>query len=230
MSPVSWLLLAALLGADPADAGSPQRQILDRIVAVIDRRPLVLSELELEGRVELIQQGGVQAATEALSDDDLAAALEWAIGQRLALAEADRLQVFDVEEADVIKAFRAFEAQIGGPEALRAFLERQEASQGQIAVILLRDLRVSRFLDSKVKLSARVTEDDLRSFYSAHAGELGGLPYEQVRDTLKARLTRERYRALAQKQLAALRAKADVRVVAPFGRKADEADRTPARP
>ncbi len=234
-----WLVAAALLGAEPTaaaekappDVAAPARQVIDRIVAILDNRPLLLSELEFEARVALIQQGGVLAATAPLSDEDLASALDWAIGQRLALAEADRLQVLDVDAADVAKALKEFQVQIAGPRRLAAFLASQEATEAQLAAVLQRDLRVSRFLDSKVKLSVRVTEEDLTRFYALHAHELGGQPYKDVREGIKNQLTRERYRTLAKKQLEDLRAKADVRIVAPFAqRPAASADPAPARP
>lgn len=237
MPPAGAALALALALAVSPDGGSAApaggRQIIDRIVAIVDGRPLLLSELELEARIALIQQGGVAAATAALGDDDLAAALEWAIGQRLALAEAERLQVFDVDDAELAKALRAFEARFASPRHLQAFLAAREASNNQLAAVLLRDLRVSRFLDSKVKLSARVTEEDLQRYYAAHADELGGQPYERVRDGIKGQLTRERYRTLAKKQLEDLRAKAEVRTVAPFARRAPpsgEQASPPARP
>lgn len=224
MSCAPWLVMAALLGGDPsatpgADAGASGREVVDRIAAIVDNRPLLLSELEFEARVALIQQGGVLAVSAPLSDDDLASALEWAIGQRLALSEAERLQVFDVEAADVAKALKSFEVQIAGPRRLAAFLASQEATEGQLAAVLQRDLRVQRFLESKVKLAARPTEEDVQRFFAVHAGELGGQPYDKVREGIRAQLVRERSRTMTKKQLDDLRAKAEVRIVAPFGRR-----------
>ncbi|HEY3447861.1 MAG TPA: hypothetical protein VGK67_16010 [Myxococcales bacterium] len=228
-----WLVLAALLGGDPS-AGSggaaPARQVVDRIVAILDNRPLLLSELEFEARVALIQQGGVLAASAALSDEDLASALEWAIGQRLALAEADRLQVFDVDAPDVAKELKSFEVQMAGPRKLAAFLASQEATQSQLSAVLQRGLRVQRFLDTKVKLSSRVTEEDVARYYAIHAGELGGQPYERLREGIKAQLARERSRTMTKKQLDDLRAKADVRIVAPFARQPAAPDGAPTKP
>ncbi|MGC4113861.1 MAG: hypothetical protein QM765_04240 [Myxococcales bacterium] len=199
-------------------------------MAILDNRPLLLSELEFEARVALIQQGGTRAASAALSDEDLASALDWAIGQRLALAEATRLQVFDVDAAEVAKAVKQFEVQIAGPSKVEAFLAAQEATPGQLAAVLQRGLRVSRFLDTKVKLSARVTEEDMSRFYALHASELGDQPYDRVRDGIKTQLMRERYRVLAKKLLDDLRAKADVRIVAPFAQQASSPDPGAARP
>jgi len=212
------LVLAALCGADAPDAGAPPRQVIDRVVAIFDRQPLLLSELEFEARIALIQQGGVLAASAPLSDDDLAAALEWSIEQRLLLTEAERLRAFEIDDATFAKTLNSFVEKISGPKALETFLASQEATASQLSAVLLRSARVARFLDSRMGLS-RVTEEELSRWYAAHASELGGQPYEKVKDGIKAQLNRERYRTVIKKQLDDLRAKSDVRIVAPFGKR-----------
>lgn len=213
-----WLVLAALCGADAPDAGAPARQVIDRIVAIVERQPLLLSDLEFEARIALIQQGGALAVSAPLGDDDLAAALEWSIEQRLLLTEAERLRAFELDEATAARTYKSFVEKIAGPRKLEAFLASQEATESQLTAVLLRSARVARFLDSKMGLS-RVTEEELTRWYAAHASELGGQPYEKMREGIRTRLTRERYRTLVKKQLDDLRSKADVRIVAPFGKR-----------
>jgi len=210
------LALAALLAAAAPDAGTGQGRVLDRIVAIVDRQPLTLSQLELEARVAFIANGGTDAATAPLGDRDLASALELAIDQRLVLAEADRLRVYDVDDAAVASALKDFQARLHGDKQFRAFLDSQETTAEEVAAILRRALRVSRFLDSKIKLASHASEDDLRRYFAAHASELGDLPYDRQRDTIRALITRERKEALTRKQLDELRARADVRTVIPF--------------
>ena len=113
-------------------------------------------------------------------------------------------------------AVKAFAGRLPG-DAYRAFLESQEATEEELASILRRDLRVTRFLASKVPFAARVTEPDVRRYWTTHA-ELAEQPYERVREAIYAQLTRERYRTLpaARKQLEDQRAKADVRTVTSF--------------
>lgn len=230
LSLAALLLLAA--PDAPTPAAQPESRVLDRVVAIVEQQPLLLSELEFEARVALIQQGGTNAATAPLGEEDLAAALEWAIDQRLALAEADRLRVFLVDEAKVQEAIRAFQARFRSPREAEAFLLAQEATPAELAAVLRRDLRVSQFINSKVRLSARVTSEDLRRYYAAHAADFGGQPFESVRETIRALLTRDRYRALARKQLEELRARADVRTVAAFGHGAasPSGDAAPGQP
>lgn len=223
------LLLLALAAAPPLQAAAPPlpapstadapgARLLDRIVAVIDGQPLLLSEIEFETRIALISRGGRQAAWAPLADDDLAAGLEYVIGQRLAHAEADRLQVFAVADEEVAAALREFAAKFPNDKLFRQFFLLNEASEEQLAAVVRRNLRVARYVDSKVKLAARVSEDELKRHFRDHAADFEGRSYPDVRDGIKALLTRERYQTLAAKQFGELRSRADVRLLAPFAR------------
>lgn len=223
------LLLCAALGAgsvpeNAPPAAPPDRQVLDRIVAVVERQPLLLSELELEARVAFIRQGGAAASESPLSEEDLARTLEYVIGQRLVWDEAERLQVFEVADEETGQALASFEGRFPSKVAFRHFLSSLEASEDQLAAVLRRELRVTRFLDSKVKLLARVGEEQLRDFYRDHPEQFAGQSYAAVREAIKAHLTRERYRELTRTQLDELRTRADVRLLAPFARRPSAAN------
>lgn len=212
--------VAASPGEKPAaaPARTPPR-VLDCLVATVAKQPLLLSELELEARVALIGAGGLSAAHAPLSDEVLAEVLEYVVGQRLAYLEADRLQVFAVDDEEVQRSVGAFAGRFEAPARYREFLVRHEATEGQVAAIFRRDLRVARFIDSKVKLSARVPEAELRQFYFAHEKDFARQPYTKVREGIRTLLTRERTKSLARAQLEELRGRGDVRRVAPFAKK-----------
>ena len=234
-------LLLALLATQAPDASAsaaPRAGLVDRVVAIIDKRPMLLSELEFEARVEAIQHGGLEAATAPLSDEVLAAALDLAIGRRLALAEADRLQVFETGDAvaaqaadkAAAKALQAFKKLFKSDKQLLAFLDGQEASPEELAALLQRNERVTHFIDTKVRFRARLTDEDARRYWAAHASELGAAPFEDLRGAILEKLTRERYQVLTRKVLDELRAKADVRVVAPFAQQGFDAGGPPSVP
>ncbi len=225
------IALALLPASSPAQLASAQpaaeRKVIDRVVAVVNKEPLLLSELMLEARVVLINQGGVLAAQAELADAELASALEYSIGQRLAWAEADRLQVFAVDEEEVARALNELAGHFPSRAKYQAFLQQQEASEDQLAAILRRQLRVARYLDSRVKLAARVSEEELRRFYQEHQDDFVGQGFSQVREGIKAALTRDRYRQLAKRLMDELRARAEVRVVAHFGEPGGAGKRQP---
>jgi len=221
----SVVLLSFLFAGSP-DAGSPAsgREWIDAIVATVGGEPIFLSEIELEARVAIIEQGGTLAAHAPLAADDLAAALEWAVDQRLVLAEAERLRVFNVDDAEVAKAIKAFQARFPDEKAMRAFLDSQEATEDELAAVLRRELRVARFLESRQRHAARAVEQEVQRALSS-GGPDGGSEREAVKvELVRAReLMRERYRALTRKELDELRAKADVRIASQVvqGRRGD---------
>ncbi len=205
----------------PAASKSPRSQetrVLDQLVAVVEKQPIMLSELEFEARVALINKGGTEAVDAELSEDVLASIADYVVGQKVAFLEAERLQVFAVDDAEVLKARAELVARFPHEKAYRDFLDGHEASEEQLLAILRRDLRVARFIESKVKLMARVTEAELRRFYDSHGEDFAGQPFTKVREGIRTLLLRERYQDLARSQLEQLRARSDVRLVAAFAR------------
>src|SRR5687768_16059436 len=97
-----------------------QPRLLDRSVALIDGRVLTLSELQFETRVLLIYAGGIEAAFRELDHSTLRSALDSVIGQRLEIAEADKLKAYPLEEGEIDRAMERFGARLGGPDALEA--------------------------------------------------------------------------------------------------------------
>ncbi|AGC45936.1 hypothetical protein MYSTI_04644 [Myxococcus stipitatus DSM 14675] len=215
-----WLLVAPVSQAwaqgVPAEA---RGRVVDRVVAIIEGRVLSLSELEFEARVALIQRGGVQALDVPLDEQTLRGALELVINQRVQVLNADRLQAFPAEPSEVEARLEVFRVRVGGAEALERFLARSEVDLEGLKAVLARGLRAERVLDSRIRLRAQVGETEVRRYYEQHSAEHPG-DYETVRDTIREKLFRERYAALAVEELAQVRASAQVRRVAPFTREA----------
>jgi hypothetical protein len=222
VNPSSRAALAALLFAATAAAGqeapTPPGRIIDRAVALVEGQVITLSDLEFEARVALVQAGGVQAATAPLDEAALRDALDLAIGQRLQASEADKLQAYSLEEAEVQHALNAFKARFGSDREYQAFLDRHEADTQLLATVLTRGLRAAKILESKLKLKAQVTEAQLKSYYEANKAELGGVPFDEVRTSLRQKLVAERLRQLVRVELEQARRTAEVRLIAPFAR------------
>jgi hypothetical protein len=210
-------LALAVLWAAPTRADDSKAHVIDRVVAVIDGRTLTQSELELEARVALIQRGGSAAATAPLTTSDLRAALEYSVGQRLANDEADKLQEFTLDQAELHQVMESFKERMGGDVPFQRFLAGQEADASQIEAVLAREKRAEKFWDNKVRLRARTSEADVRQYYDEHE-DLHGHKYEDVRAQIRDQLTEERYRGLIRQELAQARRSADVRLIAPWAR------------
>ncbi len=214
------LLVASLVAAPATEAVSPgrPRQLLDRVAAMLDNEPLLLSEVELETRVALVQRSGPDEAEKPFSDGQVGAALERSIHYRLALAEAERLQVFPPSEGESARLLKAFAARFPSSAAYRGFLQRLEVSESAVAAILQRDLRVERYIDSRVQVRAHISDDDLRERYATRPADYEGHSFQEARERIRGEIARERYPTQVEQLLAELRAKARVRYAAAFAR------------
>jgi hypothetical protein len=214
-----WALAPVALAQQGSAPPRSEGRLVDRVVAVIEDQVLTLSELEFETRVALVQRAGVQAAEAPLGESALRAALELAISHRLLVLGADKVQAFEVEGADLQARLESFRERLGSESALLAFLTRHDADVDQLKAVLERSLRAERILDGRIRLRAQVGELELQRYYKQNEAELKG-PYAVVRDSLREKLFRERYGALAAAELAQVQAGARVRRVAPFAREA----------
>jgi hypothetical protein len=214
-----WVgVLWGLQAFGQADAGAPEPRVVDRVVAVVEGRAITLSQLEFEVRVALIQQGGLAAAEVPLDQAALRCGLDLAIAQRLASNEADRLQAFPVDEAEVVAAINAMREKLGA-KAYQGFLARWDTDEPHLASVLARSIRADRFLSSKVRLRTQVSEAEVRKYYDDHPQ---GQRYEAIRVALREKLMREKYQQAVADEIAQARRTADVRLVAPFARKPAE--------
>ncbi|HXX30202.1 MAG TPA: hypothetical protein VEJ89_05745 [Myxococcaceae bacterium] len=202
----AWLALL-LLAAGSARADS----VLDRVVAQVDGQVITLSDLRFEARVALVERGGAPLGELPLDQAALSSALDLAIAQRAAGAEADRLGSVQLEAADVEARLKTFEARFSSRAALDVFLRANGADRALLAEVLGRALRAERALDARVRLRAQVTEADVRRAWEA-AGSPGS--FEQARGAIRDELVRARYQAAAREELVKLRAAAQVRLVA----------------
>lgn len=204
-------LWAAYLPAVLLVAGaSASEQVLDRVVAQVDGQIITLSDLRFEGHVALVERGGAGLADAPLDEAGLRSALELAIAQRAAGAEADRLGSFPLEAQDVEARFARFVARFPDRAAFEAFLRASGADESQLRDVLGRALRAERALDARVRLRAQVSEGDVRRAWEA-AGSPG--TFEEARAAIRDKLVRTRYEAAAKEELAKLRGAAQVRIV-----------------
>ena len=208
--PCQWtgplLVLGAILCA-PSAAG----RVLDRVVALVDGRVLSWSQLDFEARVMLIDRGGVDAATAPLDAATIQNALDLAIAQRAATAEADKLNAYPVEPAEIDQRLSAFESRFPTVAAFQAFLKAHDADRAALAEVLARALRTEKFIEGRVRLRSQVPESEVRKAWEA---DRGGQTWEEARGPLRDRMQRERAFVLAREALGQLRTSIPVRIIA----------------
>ena len=125
--------------------------LLDRVVAVVDKQVITLSELYTEARIALVEREGVEAAIAIEFDSSLLAHfLDYVIHQTLIARQVRRLGVGNVDEADLNKELSRFMERFSSQEAYVAFLQTYDISVETVLAILYRNLQNGRFTHERM--------------------------------------------------------------------------------
>jgi hypothetical protein len=182
---VAALALPAVVSSQPA----PRTEIVERIVAVVDGRPLLLSDLR------------ALRAVRGLAEERAFPAL---VDERLMYVEAARLPQAEVstEEEDHALATLA-EARPG----LHA-----EVPEPDLRRLLRRQIVILKYVEFRFRPQVRVSDEEVRKAWEAEqAGKPAGLAFEDEQETIRARLERRALDERIESWIAELRARADVR-------------------
>jgi len=177
--------------ASPQAISPPRTQIVERVVAVVDERPLLLSDVR------------TQRAVSGLAEE---AALEAAIDERLMHAEAARIPQAEVPAADEDKA-------------LALLLETQPALRSQVAEpnlrrLLRRQIAILKYVEFRFRPQVRVSDEEVRrAWEEGQAGRPAGPALEDEQEAIRARLERRALDERVEGWVKELRARADVRYV-----------------
>ena len=187
-------LLAVLVpGLAPAqEATSPPRvETIERVVVVVDERPVLLSDVR---SLQAVRGLGEEAAREA------------AIDERLMHVEAVRLPQAEVtrEEED---------------EAMARLLEtrpalRDSVPEPDLRRLVHRQLAILKYVEFRFRPQLRVGDDEVRKAWEEEqAGRPAGPAFEDEQDELRARLERRALDERIEAWVRELRGRADVRYV-----------------
>jgi hypothetical protein len=182
--------LALLLAPGPAAIAQPAASgtaTIESVVAVVDGRPLLLSDQRALGQVRSLAP---PAALEALVDE------------RLMQLEAARLP-----QAEVLVE----EAELATRELLERRPELRLVPAPDLRRLVRRQLAILKYVEFRFRPQLRVSADDVRAAFEADpsAGDSLEAARERVREQLERRALDERVEAWVKE----LRARADVRYV-----------------
>ena len=190
----SLALLATLVpGLALAQAAPPPARVetVERIVAVVEERPLLWSDVR------------ALAAVRGLAEEP---AREAAIDERLMHVEAARLPQADVspEEED---------------RALALLLEKRPALRGEVKDpdlrrLLRRQIAILKYVEFRFRPQVRVSDAEVRMAWDdEQAGRAAGPAFEDEEELLRARLERRALDERIEAWVRELRQRADVRYV-----------------
>jgi len=154
------------------DAGAT---IVERVVAVVGERPILLSELRLRGRPHLWRirassPGGAQQA--ALESDMYRELLNRLIDERLEESAAGKARIA-VSPEEIDNGIRQVAAQAKlQPSDLLAEAKRQGLSESDYRDEVRRQVLEGKLIQLRIRGRVRVTDDDARAAYTKWSQEL----------------------------------------------------------
>lgn len=152
--------LAAALAVVPLGA-----DVIERILAVVDGRPLMLSEVRLLQQVRGLQE---------------AAAIEALVDERLMLREASRLPQAAVSAEEAERAYQSLRE--------RHAAEVAGLSEDDLRRVARRQTAILKYVEFRFRPQVRVTDDDVRGAYAeAYADRADAPPFDAVVETLRER-------------------------------------------
>ncbi len=158
--------------------------LLDRVIAIVDEEPVLMSELEREialYRLERTQgSGDTDTGDEAGTRQEV---LDRLIESKLMIAAAREAEI-EVEDAAVQEDVESNIAELvrhfGSQEALESELERSGMNLADYRARTTAQLRDRRFMSAVVNRFVRsgieVREDEVAAYYAAHQAEIGAAP------------------------------------------------------
>jgi peptidyl-prolyl cis-trans isomerase SurA len=172
------LLAVALAAAAPAN-----RQVVDRVAALVNGEVITLSELTERagaewGRVERLEPGKERDAARAAA---LKRVFDLLVAERLLADQAKTLQV-EVADAQVDAAVADIKTRNHFDDAqLDQALADQGLTRSEFRAQIRRELETYQVLQYKVRGRVKVTDDDVKNYYQTHPGEFGGQTEVHVR-------------------------------------------------
>jgi hypothetical protein len=204
-----WTLLAACAsaaspcaaqvpGAPEAGAAPPlpKLELAERIVAVVDERPLLLSDVR------------ALAAVRRLAPEQ---ALEALIEERLMLAEVSRAAQATVSRQQEDEALVAL---VAANKELTALVPEPDLRR-----LARRQLAILQYVELRFRPQVQVSDEDVRRAWELEQAAPAGTPLEDAQAAIRSRLERRALDERIEAWVAELRARADVRYVgaAPAG-------------
>jgi len=193
-SSATLALAVWLAGTPPAVAQTtplPGVELVERVVAVVDGRPLLLSDVR---------------ALQAVRGLDEARAREAAIDERLMYLEATRLpqaEVHPEEEEEQLATFRATEP---GKAA--------EVNQADLRRLVVRQIAIFKYVEFRFRPQVRVPDEEVRRVWEEEqAGRPAGPALEDEQEAIRARLERRALDERIETWVKELRARIDIRYV-----------------
>ncbi len=207
-----WLQAVSFLCCCLAGAGPSwgDREIVDRVVAVVDDEAILLSDVLREMNLARLQRGLGQMS-EVEQEQLFRLSLDSMIGDQLLIAQA-KLNGFEVGEKELADAvdheIRNIKERLGGEEAYRRELQRQGFTEVEVRDMHREQKRkqilTQRVIQSELRTKVSVSAEEVRQFYDT---QRDSVPPELLQAPARVRLADILVLPRNEQQVEAARAK-----------------------
>jgi uncharacterized coiled-coil protein SlyX len=164
-------------------------ETIERVLAVVDGRPVLLSEVSLVQRLLTLE---------------LRAAVQTTIDERLMDREAARVPQASTTVDEEAAAFRSLVEKLG---------VEAEVDEAGLRRIARRQLAVLKYIEFRFRPQVRVEDEAVRSAYEVeHGGDPAAPRFDEVEAHLRDRLESARLSTLVEEWVKELRASAAIRL------------------
>jgi hypothetical protein len=204
-----FALVLMMLAACPA-------QVVDRMVAVVNRQVILQSELEESEHIEFLLQG---KPLDELTAPETDAVLDRLIDQALLQQQIVTSSVLEPTADEISSRLRDVRAQIPGAavqEKWLAMLAAYGVTEQDVEVHIATQLRILKFIDLRFRTLARVDRASISNYYKdkllPELRRQGAAepPLNQVSGKIEQILTEQRIDELLNSWLQALRSQAQI--------------------
>jgi parvulin-like peptidyl-prolyl isomerase len=185
-------------------AGSPAGAVLvDKILAVVNNEVLTLQDFEDHLALRRVfQPGGGEL--------DRSIAFERFVEQTLLRQEALRTRIVQVDDAEVSQQIQAVQQQPDRALELERVMRERGLSLRDMHTWLRKQLTTRAFIDRRVRLFVRVSEDQIRQYYQQHQQNIGEPLTDTVREQIRRLLVEQQVNARLVDLVGDLRRKASL--------------------
>ena len=214
----------ALLTLMVAAAGAPAAKVLDRVVATVNGRPILQSELDDEFRYESFMAAKPLTA----GNSEMKAALDRLIDQELINGQARAIELKPLPAAEIDQKIEALKTDLahGSDAEWNASLVKYGLTQGDIRTHMELELNQFRIIEARLRPSIQISVDEIQTYYQSTV--LPALPPGQrltLKDAtpqIRELLTEQKIDQALDSWLESLRAQAQIRRFSEFAAEAQK--------
>lgn len=206
-------------------------EVVDRMVAVVNKQVVLQSELDQTARVEFLLEG---KPLDKLTAVDLQQVLDQLIDRALLEQQIMNPSVLDPTPADVVDRLREVRTRTpgaGSDAQWQALLTRYGVTEQDVSDQVISQLRIVKFIDLRFRAMAQVDRAAITSYYQEkllpELRKQGAPepPLDQVAGKIEKILFEQRIDDLLNSWLQTLRSQANIQKIVPETKLADGAAR-----